>query len=128
MAPDWPPRRFRSRGKDERLAVQTCSGRDDDPKHTAYLFVRSEGRHTMLGRSAGSYVQVVFLVSHEWPQLGRESFNQHEPFTITILGMLWQMSSNKSFDAETHRQGAASRAREHTSCVALPVRAGQLRR
>ncbi len=35
---------------------------------------------------------------------------------------------NKSFDADTHRQGAASRAREHTSCGALPVRAGQLRR
>jgi hypothetical protein len=37
-------------------------------------------------------------------------------------------SSNRSFDADTHRQGAASRAREHTSRGALPVRAGQLRR
>lgn len=35
---------------------------------------------------------------------------------------------NRSFDTDTHRQGAASRAREHTSCSALPVRAGQLRR
>jgi hypothetical protein len=35
---------------------------------------------------------------------------------------------NRSFDADTHRQGAASRAREHTSRGALPVRAGQLRR
>jgi hypothetical protein len=38
------------------------------------------------------------------------------------------MRSNKSFDADTQRQGAASRAREHTSCGALPLRAGQLRR
>jgi len=37
-------------------------------------------------------------------------------------------SSNKSFDADTHRQGAASRAGEHTFRGALPVRAGQLRR
>jgi hypothetical protein len=36
--------------------------------------------------------------------------------------------ANRSFDADTHRQGAASRAREHRSCGALPVRAGQLRR
>jgi hypothetical protein len=36
--------------------------------------------------------------------------------------------SNRSFDADTHRQGAASRAREHSPCGALPVRAGQLRR
>jgi hypothetical protein len=36
--------------------------------------------------------------------------------------------SNRSFDADTHRQGAASRAREHTSCGTLPARAGQLRR
>jgi len=35
---------------------------------------------------------------------------------------------NRSFDADTHRQGAASRAQEHTPCGALPVRAGQLRR
>ena len=38
------------------------------------------------------------------------------------------MTPNRSFDADTHRQGAASRARVHTSCGALPVRAGQLRR
>ena len=36
--------------------------------------------------------------------------------------------SNRSFDADTHRQGAASRAREHTSGGALPARAGPLRR
>ena len=36
--------------------------------------------------------------------------------------------ANRSFDAETHRQGAANRAREHTSRGALPVRAGQLQR
>lgn len=34
--------------------------------------------------------------------------------------------SNRSFDADTHRQGAASRARKHTSRGALPMRAGQL--
>ena len=38
------------------------------------------------------------------------------------------MLSNRSFDADTRRQGAASRAREHTSCGALPVRAAHLRR
>jgi hypothetical protein len=38
------------------------------------------------------------------------------------------LRSNRSFDTDTHRQGAASGAREHTSCGALPVRAGQLRR
>jgi hypothetical protein len=37
-------------------------------------------------------------------------------------------SSNRSVDSDTQRQGAASRAREHTSRGALPVRAGQLRR
>jgi hypothetical protein len=36
--------------------------------------------------------------------------------------------ANRSFDADTHRQGAASRAREHTSRGALSVRAGQLQR
>ena len=38
------------------------------------------------------------------------------------------MMANRSFDTDTHRQGAASRAREHTSRGALPLRAGQLRR
>jgi len=38
------------------------------------------------------------------------------------------LPSNRSFDTDTHRQGAASRARERTSRGALPVRAGQLRR
>lgn len=38
------------------------------------------------------------------------------------------MRSNRLFDADTHRQGAASRARENTSRGALQVRAGQLRR
>jgi len=37
-------------------------------------------------------------------------------------------SSNKSFDTDTLRQGAASRAGERTSRGALPQRAGQLRR
>jgi hypothetical protein len=36
--------------------------------------------------------------------------------------------SNRSFGADTQRHCAASRAREHTSRGALPVRAGQLRR
>ena len=38
------------------------------------------------------------------------------------------MRSNRSFDADTHRQGAASRVVDHASRGALPVRAGQLRR
>jgi hypothetical protein len=38
------------------------------------------------------------------------------------------MSANKSFDTDTQRHCAASRAREHTSCGAMPLRAGQLRR
>jgi hypothetical protein len=37
------------------------------------------------------------------------------------------MQPNKSFDEDTHRQGTASRAREHTSCGALPVHACQPR-
>jgi hypothetical protein len=36
--------------------------------------------------------------------------------------------SNRSFDADKHRQGAARRAGERTPRGALPVRAGQLRR
>lgn len=43
-------------------------------------------------------------------------------------GVRIDVRSNSSFDTDTHRQGAASRAREHTSRGALPVRAGQLRR
>jgi hypothetical protein len=35
---------------------------------------------------------------------------------------------NRSFDADTLRQGAASRAGERTSRGALPLRAGQLQR
>jgi hypothetical protein len=35
---------------------------------------------------------------------------------------------NKSFDADTHRQGAARRARDRTPFGALPLRVGQLRR
>ena len=35
---------------------------------------------------------------------------------------------NRSFEADTHREGTASRAREHKSCGALAVRAGQLQR
>jgi hypothetical protein len=38
------------------------------------------------------------------------------------------MRHNRSFDADTQRQGAASRARKHTARGALPLRAGQLRR
>jgi hypothetical protein len=38
------------------------------------------------------------------------------------------MRANRSFDTDTQRQGAASRAREHTSRGVLPVRAGQLQR
>lgn len=38
------------------------------------------------------------------------------------------MRPNRSFDADTHRQAAASRAREHMSRSGWPVRAGQLRR
>jgi hypothetical protein len=38
------------------------------------------------------------------------------------------MTSNKSFDADTHRQGAARRAGELAPRGAPPVRAGQLRR
>jgi hypothetical protein len=33
------------------------------------------------------------------------------------------MKANRPFDADTHRQGAASRARVYTSCGALPVSA-----
>jgi hypothetical protein len=36
--------------------------------------------------------------------------------------------SNRSVDSDTHRQGAASRTREHTSRDALPVSAGQRQR
>jgi len=35
---------------------------------------------------------------------------------------------NRSFDTDTHRQGAPQRAGELTPRGALPVRAGQLRR
>ena len=38
------------------------------------------------------------------------------------------VSPSRSFDADTHRQGVASRGRKHTSCGAMPLRAGQLRR
>jgi len=38
------------------------------------------------------------------------------------------MPSNRSFDADTHQQGAASRVQEHTARGAVPVRAGHLRR
>ena len=57
--------------------------------------------------------------------------------TVSVLGeprpLEWgdtmrHASSNRSFDTDTQRDCAASRAREHTSCGALPVRAGQLRR
>ena len=36
--------------------------------------------------------------------------------------------SNRSFDADTHRQGAAGRTLTNTPRGALPVRAGQRRR
>lgn len=36
--------------------------------------------------------------------------------------------SNRSFDTDTHRQGAARRAGERTPRGALPARAGQLQR
>jgi hypothetical protein len=39
-----------------------------------------------------------------------------------------RLPSNRSFDTDMHRHCAASRAREHTSRGATPVRAGQLRR
>jgi hypothetical protein len=39
-----------------------------------------------------------------------------------------ELPSNRSFDADTHRQCAARRVDEPTPCAALPVRAGQLRR
>ena len=42
--------------------------------------------------------------------------------------MLGTVPSNRSFDADTHRQGAAKRAGELTPRGALPVRAGQLQR
>lgn len=38
------------------------------------------------------------------------------------------LRSNKSFDTDTLRHGAATRAGERTSRGALPQRAGQLRR
>jgi len=38
------------------------------------------------------------------------------------------MRSNKSVDTDTLRQGAASRAGDHTSRGALPQRAGHLQR
>lgn len=38
------------------------------------------------------------------------------------------MRANRSFDADTHRQGAASRVSDHASRGTLPVRAGQLQR
>jgi hypothetical protein len=41
---------------------------------------------------------------------------------------LSRMRSNRSFDTDTQRHCAASRAREHTSRGAMPLRAGQLRR
>ena len=36
--------------------------------------------------------------------------------------------ANRSFDTDTHRQGAASRAQEHTPSGAMPLPAGQLQR
>jgi len=39
-----------------------------------------------------------------------------------------EVRPNRSVETDTHRQGAASRAREHTSRGALPVRAAHLRR
>jgi hypothetical protein len=36
--------------------------------------------------------------------------------------------SNRSFDTDTQRHCTASRAREHTSRGAMPLRAGQLQR
>ncbi|HZY17531.1 MAG TPA: AAA family ATPase [Ramlibacter sp.] len=39
-----------------------------------------------------------------------------------------QLRLNKSFAADTHRQGAARRVDKPTPCGALPVRGGQLRR
>lgn len=38
------------------------------------------------------------------------------------------MRANRSFDADTHRQGAARRVLPRTARGALPVRADQLRR
>lgn len=38
------------------------------------------------------------------------------------------MQANKSFDSDTHRQGAARRVGEPTPCGALPVRDCQLQR
>jgi hypothetical protein len=39
-----------------------------------------------------------------------------------------EVASNRSFDSDTQRHCAASRAREHTARGAMPLRAGQLRR
>jgi len=39
---------------------------------------------------------------------------------------LEELRPNSSFDTDTLRQGAASRAAEHTTCGASPQRAGQL--
>jgi hypothetical protein len=46
---------------------------------------------------------------------------------VVLIGQA-PLLSNRSFDADTHRQGAAGRAGELTPRGALPVRAGQLRR
>jgi hypothetical protein len=48
--------------------------------------------------------------------------------SIVAAGVHPALRSNRSFDSDTHRQGAARRAGELTPRGALPVRAGQLRR
>lgn len=42
--------------------------------------------------------------------------------------MATKLRPNRSFDTDTQRHCAASRAREHTSRGAMPLRAGQLQR
>lgn len=45
-----------------------------------------------------------------------------------IVSMHGFMRSNRSFDADTHRQGAARRKLSRASSDPLPVRTGQLQR
>ncbi len=44
------------------------------------------------------------------------------------LQVVLALRPNRSFDSDTHRQGAAKRSGELTPRGALPVRAGQLQR
>jgi hypothetical protein len=51
-----------------------------------------------------------------------------KPYFSNIRSQPRMAQANKSFDTDTHRQGAAQPAGDQGPRGALPVRAGQLRR